>query len=244
MGSLTALLAATPLFGFALTPPTDAAPPASLLVGLGPAQVAAADLELDEELEAEEGDEASGGGSDMATYAATLRERAEVISIHKPLGIATWASMTATVLLGTIQYYNLYGFFAGQDSNPCVEGGAIFGQGQCSGTPWPHLTSALITAGLYTGTFVASLLMPDPDGLDEGDSEYAQNLRLHKLLRWVHFGGMIAQFALGIIVANADRFGLDRANDYGTLQAISTVHLLTGFVTYGAMTWAATSMLF
>lgn len=243
MGSLAALLAATPMFGFALTPPDAAVPPAALWAGIAPMQISADDgeeaLEDEEALEEEE----AGGGGDMADYARILRERSEVISIHKPLGIATWASMTATVILGGIQYHNLYGLFSSQGSTPCEEGSAIFGQGQCSGTPWPHLISAFMTTGLYTATFVASLLMPEPDGVDEGESEYAKNLRLHKLLRWVHFGGMVAQIALGILVANGDRFGLDRANDYGTMQALSTVHMTIGLVTWGAMSWAALTML-
>lgn len=239
MGSLAALLAATPMFGLALAPPDGVPTPAALWAGISPMQVAADEMELDESIDEEEG----GGEQDMAEYASILRERASVISLHKPLGIATWASMTATVILGGIQYHNLYGLFSSQGGTPCEEGSAIFGQGQCSGTPWPHLISALMTTGLYGATFVSSLLMPQPDGADEGESEYAQNLRLHKLLRWVHFGGMIAQMALGILIANADRFGLDRANDYGTLQALSTVHMTVGLVTWGALGWAMLTML-
>lgn len=241
MGSLAALLAATPMFGLALAPPDGVPTPAALWAGISPMQVAADEEELEEGLDEE--DDGGGGAQDMAEYASILRERANVISLHKPLGIATWASMTATVILGGIQYHNLYGLFSSQGGTPCEEGGAIFGQGQCSGTPWPHLISALMTTGLYGATFVTSLMMPQPDGADEGESEYAQNLRLHKLLRWVHFGGMIAQMALGILIANADRFGLDRANDYGTLQALSTVHMTVGLVTWGALGWAMLTML-
>jgi hypothetical protein len=66
---------------------------------------------------------------------------------------------------------------------------------------------------------------------------------MHKLLRWVHFGGMLAQIALGIVIAN-DIGGLDRANDYDTLQTLATVHLATGVITYGALTWAGALMTF
>ena len=85
-------------------------------------------------------------------------------------------------------------------------------------------------------------MMPDPDG-DEGDSDYAKKLRMHKLLRWVHFGGMIAQSVLGTIIG-IGAFGLDRANDYGTLQALATVHMAIGLVTFGALTWAGALMIF
>lgn len=205
---------------------------------------AAAKAEATDEAEpAEEGaaaeEEESEEESD--TYAEDVRARAELTKIHRPLGIATYAAMGLTLVLGGIQYYNLYGIFAGRDSNPCVEGNAVFGQGQCSGTPWLHRGAAFLTAGLYTGTFVVASLMPDPDDASEGDSEFAETLRMHKLLRWVHLGGMIAQMGLGLFVANTG--SLDRANDYGTLQALGTVHLGLGLVTFGAMTWAMLLML-
>jgi hypothetical protein len=174
-------------------------------------------------------------------YKEQLRKRAALTKLHRGLGIATWGAMTATLAAGFIQYYNKYGFFAGQDANPCVTGNAIFGQGQCSGTAWPHRIAAFTTAGLYASTFTVSLMMPDPDDFSSGDSEFARTLRLHKLLRWVHFAGMIAQMGLGLAVAN-NWFGLDRANDYGTLQALATVHMGVGLMTWGAMSWAAASL--
>lgn len=231
-----ALAVVAPLFGLSLqlTPP-------ELLHDAGPARIAPSQVRL----LVDDAAQASGTTSrreEQLAYAEAMKERSDLIKIHKPLGIATWAAMTATVALGFIQYYNLYGFGADQASNPCVTGDAVFGQGQCSGTPWLHLTGGLLTTALYSATFAVSLGMPDPGGeLDEGDSEYAQNLRMHKLLRWVHFGGMIAQMALGLVVAN-NWFGLDRANNYGALQALSTVHLGTGLVTWGAMTWAGIIM--
>jgi hypothetical protein len=70
-------------------------------------------------------------------YTEQVRQRRELGQIHRALGIATWVSMTATVVLGFIQFYNLYGFGAGQDTNPCAAGSAVFGQEQCYGNPWP-----------------------------------------------------------------------------------------------------------
>ncbi len=297
MGSLIALVLAspvvalaTPVFGFELTPPDAvtgleaplvfAAHPEAEEAGLrnGPVQRNAQDSDEDledledetledEDIDAieddaerdgdEEGDEdlddielddlpdmeidlggELGGVGLSPEYNQQLQERADLAGIHRPLGIATWAAMGVTLLLGGIQYHNLYGTGSALEDTPCVQGNAIFGQGQCSGTPYLHLISSMATTALYTATFVTSVLMPDPGDLDEGDSEYAENLRQHKVLRWVHFGGMIAQLALGAVIANAESFGLDRANDYGTLQALSTVHLGLGIVTFGAMTWA------
>jgi hypothetical protein len=255
MTHLLALALATPIYGLALTPPTID-PALDLAV---PAHVVAQFDDVDEELAAgeegegdffeEESAQADDAGEGLAeenaeqdSYAAQMKERNSLIKLHKPLGIATWGAMTVTTVLGFIQYYNLYGFFDDQGSNPCVTGDAIFGQETCSGTPWPHALAAGLTTGLYTATFTVSLMMPDPDDLASGKGEFADTLRLHKLLRWVHFGGMIAQAVIGIVIAND--LGLDRANDYDTLQTLATLHMASGLVTYGALTWAGAIMTF
>lgn len=227
MSTLTALIIATPIFGFSLQVPA-LAPTADLSAQVAASAEASASAEADAE----------------DTYVAEMRQRNDIAAVHRTLGVATWGAMTAAVVLGTIQYYNLYGFFAGQGDNPCVEGTAIFGQGQCSGTPWPHLLSAGVTTALYATTHALSQLMPDPDNLSEGKGEFASTLRMHKLLRWIHLGGMVAQAVLGIIIANPGLVGMDRTNDYGTLQGLATVHWGVGLVTYGALTWAGTLMLF
>jgi hypothetical protein len=268
MGPLTALVLATPVFGLAFTPPPASLSPLALanavaqpafVAHLPPLQLGGDDEDEDEDEpaddedadedrdgareaarddEAEDEAEDEEGGVSMEEYGALMRRRSEMQKIHKPLGIATWASMAVTLLLGAFQYANLYGVGALEDT-PCVSGnGIIFGESQCTGTPFVHLTSAMLTTGLYAATFTLSLMMPDPDGLDEGDSDYASNLRTHKILRWVHFIGMISQLALGVVIANSESFGLDRANDFGTLQALSATHMALGFVTFGALTWA------
>ncbi len=258
MPLIAAMAMATPVFGFALTLDpslgTGAAPGAHgaspLLASI--AQQAAGEAEGAAEQTGELGGQtedtvtdgsdtsAASGGTDIA---AQMAKRGKLSKLHKAFGIATWVAMTATVVLGTIQYYNLYGFFASQSGNPCVEGNAVFGQGQCTGVPWIHLSTAILTGALYSATFGLSLAMPDPLKLDEGDTKYAKKLRTHKLLRWVHVAGMAAQIFLGAIVANSERFGLDRANDYRALQGLATVHLGLGLLTYAALTWAGTLML-
>jgi len=272
MDPLTALLMATPIFGFTLS--IDATPPASLTAGLPMFQLEdeegeegedegdeeagegddgdedeaeedeADEDDADEDEEAASDDDDDGGGSgDPESFSSQMQERADIIRLHRPFGIATWSAMTVTVALGLIQWMNKYGF-RGQNGNRCAEGDAIFGRGQCVGTPVLHLTSAAVTTALYGVTFGLSFAMPDPGDLSEGDSDYARTLRRHKRLRWVHFSGMLTQILLGVIVANEERFGLDRANDYGTLQILSTIHLLAGFATYAALTWAGAIMVF
>ncbi len=271
MPSLAALLLATPVFGFALQPPSiqpmldfgvhgiaadvRSVAAASLQAADATAAGASADADADEDAsssgDAAKADDAKGGDAkaddakaERARYKEEVHRRNALIAIHRPLGIATWAAMTVTEVLGFIQYYNLYGFFASEGSNPCVRGTAVFGQSQCTGIPWPHLLAASVTTGLYATTFTVSLMMPDPDDLAHAKGEFASTLRMHKLLRWVHFGGMVAQLLLGVVIANANWFGLSRANDYKTLQALATVHLGTGLVTYGALTWAGALMTF
>jgi hypothetical protein len=152
--------------------------------------------------------------------------------------------MTVTVAAGFIQFYNKYGWWDSQANNPCVRGDAIFGQGQCSGQPTLHLTLGVLTSALYFTTFGLSFAMPDPLKVSEGNSDFARKLRTHKILRWVTFAGMLAQIGLGVAIANSNAFGLDRANNYKTLRALATTHLALGLVTWGAMTWTGSIMLF
>ena len=249
MTSLAALLLASPVFGFALHPPSvtpviEPAVYAAVVGDLGamtPALLQAADEAGSGGAQAS--DDSKDADAEKDEYTREIKKRNALIKIHRPLGIATWASMTVTEVLGFIQYYNLYGFFADQGSNPCVKGTAVFGQDQCSGIPWPHAVAAGVTTGLYAATFTISLMMPDPDDLAHTKGAFGDTLRMHKLLRWVHFGGMLAQIALGLVIANGIG-GLDRANDYNTLQTLATIHLATGLVTLGALTWAGALMTF
>jgi hypothetical protein len=247
MSTLTALVLATPLFGLSLTPPAPLGPvsgttaPAALpmasTLALGEGK---ADAVPDPE-EAARGEEAPGAGDDFATQ---MQRRQDLAKVHKWLGISTWAAMTVTMVLGFIQFHNLYGFGRGRDDNPCVQGDAIFGQQQCTGRSVPHLTSALATTALYGTTMGVSFAMPDPLEIAEQDTEQGRKLRTHKTLRWVHFGGMVAQLALGLLIASRERIGLDRANDFRALKGLASVHLATGLVTYGALTWSGALMVF
>jgi hypothetical protein len=229
MGSLTALLLATPIFGFSLH---------------APALSGAIDLSAKTAIEVRaDASEASSGQGSQADYVQQNKRRNSIASIHRTMGIATWSAMTLTVAAGVMSYYNLYGFGANQGNNPCVQGSAIGGDGGCSSMRTIHAVAAGVTTALYATTFTLSLMMPDPDKLSEGKGEFASTLRLHKALRWVHFGGMIAQALIGLVIANG-LLGLDRANHYDTLQALATVHLGVGVVTWGALTWAGALMVF
>ena len=265
MSTLALLALATPIFGFALTPPSAAPSPdagafAEVITALDDDTTPSGDVDDPPAGEVAEAEPSAAEGvptpeetaeadqrapSDGDTYAAQMRQRAEIMPVHRAFGIATWISMLATVTLGTIQYVNLYGFFGGAEDTPCVQGGAVFGDEQCYGVPWPHRIAAITTTALYATTFTLSFMMPDPDHLDQGNSEYARNLSLHKTLRWLHAAGMIAQVVLGLFTANAQEwFGLDRANNFGELQAMATAHEVIGLTTFGLLTAAGAIMLF
>jgi hypothetical protein len=183
--------------------------------------------------------------SSGATFAAQVRQRQETGQIHRALGIATWAAMTVTVILGIIQYHNLYGGTGGSlDDNPCANGNAIFGQGQCWGTPWPHLISAAVTTALYTTTmsFSIGLLLNDPNEVLSGPGAYSDRIRAHSVLALIHLAGMLAQTFIGIGLAN-NWFG-DRANDFSSMQTVAAVHQAIGFTTWAALGIAGGLMLF
>lgn len=209
--------------------------PVSVSIPTARETAAAADAEADPE--------PASGADDMAAYAAQLRQRQELGAIHRAFGIATWGSMLVTVVLGLIQYNNLYGWFGSREDTPCVQGNAVFGQEQCWGVPWPHRISALTTTALYGTTFALSFALPDPDNLSSGNSDYARRLELHKTLRWVHLAGMVAQMFLGFATAQ-NWFGIDRANDFEAQQVLATVHNAVGLTTFGVLTAAGALMIF
>ncbi len=245
MGTLTALLLATPVFGFALTPPADLTPmslsapsAAQVEAFAAPASTAAASAVVSMAAEGET--------QSQEQYVAALRKRAKLAKIHRTLGIATWGATLLATVSGTVSYHNLYGFpFTTELADtPCVQGDAWFGQKTCYGPPLGHAILGFTAGSFYFTELGLAIAMPDPDDASSGDSQYARTLRMHKLLRWVHLAGMVTQMVLGVVIANPGLTGLDRANDYGTLKALAGLHLGSGYVTLGALTWAGSIMLF
>jgi hypothetical protein len=262
MGPLTALVLVTPIFGLSLTPPQfDALPSSAMPLAQFSAKLVTGDDLSEEETqsevaEVEEGeaelDRASAEAAaqraeaaperDQAVYMQQLRKRARLAKIHRTMGITTWALTGLAVVAGAIQWRNLYGGDIG--SNPCVQGEAWLGQSQCQDFPWFHALTGFAAGGAYFATLGLAIALPDPDNASKGNSAYAKNLRTHKILRWVHLTGMLTQMVLGIVIANPKLSGgLDRANDYDKMRKLSIVHLSTGVVTFGALSWAGWIML-
>lgn len=227
MTTLTALMLATPLFGMSLQIDSAMLDAPAMAVDPGAFLATASATELNE-----------------PTTADLIRQRNKIKKVHKWFGIATWSLMTLTVAAGFVQFHNQYGWWQSQATNPCVQGTAFPRQQACSGVPIAHATLAALTSAAYFTTFGLSFAMPDPLKVSEGDSAFARKLRTHKVLRWVSFAGMLTQIGLGIVSANSEWFGLDRANDYRALRGIATAHMAVSLVTYGALTWAGAIMVF
>ncbi len=168
--------------------------------------------------------------------AAALLVRETLTPVHVALGIATWAAMAATAILGVIQLYDEYGFFEGPASTPCARHDAVLGF--CGDdVPWPHLIAASTTTALYTATFVLSFYMPDPFQIARQPTAEGERLRIHEALRWAHLAGMIALVTLGAITASADL-------DYEARRALAWAHTATAIATFGTLTAAGAIVLF
>jgi hypothetical protein len=207
---------ATPLFGLALPPlDLDAIEPVAIY-DTGAANDAAQEWTA-EELE-------------------RIETRTDLALVHRIFGVSTWVAMATTGVLGFIQYMDEYGFFASENDTPCARNEAII-QSACTGVPLPHAIAAGTTAVLYGTTFTLALLMPDPVGLEEG-SERANQLELHKLLRWITFGGVLAQAVLGATIS------LIGDDAFDARQALATVHLGIGAATFATLSVAGAIMVF
>ncbi len=171
--------------------------------------------------------------SQQIAGAILLRET--VRPFHIAFGIATWAAMAATTVLGAIQLYDRFGFWSSASDTPCARHDSVMGF--CgSETPWPHLIAGVTTAVLYTTTFSLSFLMPDPLHVAREDSPRGERVRVHRTLRWVHLAGMVLLTALGAIGAS----GLD----YDSRRALAWAHSVTALATFGVLTADAALILF
>lgn len=162
-----------------------------------------------------------------------IQHRQQNVGIHRPLGIATFATLTATVVLGTFASINQRTWFG---PGECRAGGSpILGfEFGCNGLSALHGVFAFATVSLYATTGIYALSMPDPERAAEGDSRGAVRLRIHKALAWVHAIGMVAMPILGFLGANPNAFGIqDTRGDFAA--AFRSTHEILGFVTWGAL---------
>jgi len=129
------------------------------------------------------------------------------LGLHQWAGFATLATMTATVVVGQLNYADKYG------------GGGDTGKYRTA-----HQVLAYGTTGFFAAAGVLALLAPSP---------FEKPLRLdtatlHKVSMIVATGGMVAQVVLGIVTAHSE--GSLSQRDF------ALAHQIIGYTTWAATT--------
>ena len=145
---------------------------------------------------------------DAAALARVQREigrRRTLLRLHQIGGYATLATMTATVVLGQLNYIDKYG-----------------GGGDVGTYHTPHLLSAYTAAGVFAATGILAVLAPNP---------FEKRLRLdtatlHKAAMIVATAGMATQVVLGILTAGKE--GTVAQRDF------ALAHQIVGYTTLAA----------
>lgn len=145
--------------------------------------------------------------------------RRGMLQAHQIAGLTTLGLMATTVVLGQLNYDDLFG-----------ETGA--GSGRWS---TPHHVAAYATAGSFVLTGGLSLLAPvpyeRPGGFDAGT--------VHRLAAFGAAAGLGGQVVLGILAGRAMRAG--RAD---RLEQLGAIHQATGYATLALLSTAALSWVF
>jgi hypothetical protein len=138
----------------------------------------------------------------QARIQGEARRRRTMLQLHQIGGFATLATMTATVVLGQLNYMDKYG------------GGGDFGTYKTA-----HSISAYTTAAVFTATGLLAFLAPNP---------FEKPLRvdtatMHKASMIVATAGMATQIILGI--ATAGKEGTVAQRD------LALAHQIVGYTT-------------
>jgi hypothetical protein len=202
-----ALLASTAPATGAMADPAAAPPPADL--SAPPAPAPALDFDLLEP-------PAAAGPALDPGFARQVERRRGMLQLHQGLGIATWAALAATTVVGQLQFDDRF------------RGGGDTGQYRA-----PHKALVYTTATLFTATGLLGLFAPEPyqkrpAGLDTAT--------LHKIFMGVAAAGMVAQVILG--VAARGQAGTTQERD------LAVAHQVIGYTTFGAMTAGAVVLFF
>jgi hypothetical protein len=149
-------------------------------------------------------------------FAQRVEKRRTMLKLHQGLGIATWAALAATTVVGQLQFDDRF------------RGGGDTGRYRT-----PHKVLVATSATLFTATGLLGLLAPEPyrkrpAGLDTAT--------LHKVLMGVATAGMVAQVILG--VAARGKAGTTQERD------LAVAHQVIGYTTFGAMTAGAVVLFF
>jgi len=141
----------------------------------------------------------------LARIQSEIGRRRTLLRLHQIGGYATLATMTATVVLGQLNYIDKYG------------GGGDIGTYRTA-----HLLSAYTAAGVFAATGILAVLAPNP---------FEKRLRLdtatlHKAAMIVATAGMATQVLLGILTAGKE--GTVAQRDF------ALAHQIVGYTTLAA----------
>jgi hypothetical protein len=144
-----------------------------------------------------------------------LETRRKMLTLHTSIGIATWATLATTTVVGQLNF------------NDRFRGGGDTGKYH----GW-HTGLAYGTSALFLTSALLGVLAPKP---------FSEPLRLdtallHKIAMGVATAGMITQIVLGIVARG--QAGSVSERD------LATAHQIVGYSTLGAMTFGMTVLLF
>jgi cytochrome b561 len=150
--------------------------------------------------------------------AKEVQTRRWMLKVHQTLGITTWLSMLATVIVGQLNYNQLYG--GGGGSNKWQN---------------PHRALVISTSTLFAATATFSLLAPTP---------YKKPLRfdtglVHRIAVIGATLGMVTEVVLGWITTHQ----ADAGNPHN-LRTMAKAHQIVGYSTLGFLTIAGTVWVF
>jgi hypothetical protein len=198
--ALTCTLAASAAGG---ADPAPATPPASAPDLAAPAPPARSTLDFDllPELRPP-------GHGDAAAVEARVRDRRGKLQLHQAFGLATWAALAGTVVVGQLDFDDRF------------RGGGDTGRYHRA-----HKALAYGSAALFATTGTLALLAPEPYAKRGGRLDTAL---VHKLAMGTAAAGMVTQIVLGIASRRAA----------GTLRErnLASAHQVVGYTTLGAMT--------
>lgn len=150
--------------------------------------------------------------------AQKAKTRRWMLTTHQTLGIATWALMAATVVVGQLHYNELYGGGSGSLTYRT-----------------PHRWLVVSTSAAFATTAAFSLFAPSP---------YEKPLRfdtglLHRIAVIGATAGMLTQAALGWVTARRAEAG-----NPNNLRTYARTHQILGYTTLGFLTVAGVVWVF
>lgn len=155
-------------------------------------------------------------GESAVQQSAAARRRL-MLQIHQILGITTWVAMGTTVVIGQLNYNDLYGGGPGTRGYKKIHKPLSYG-----------------TAGLFALTGAFALLAPEPF---EKPWQFDTAL-VHRLATIGATIGMVAQVSLGILTRMQAGAGNPQSRDH------ARAHQIIGYATFGLLTVAGTTWLF